>query len=255
MRVVIIEDEAATRRMLQSTIEQIEPDVQVVTLLDNVASSVAWFQENTDQYDLVFMDIRLNDGVSLDIFKQVEIKSPVIFVTAYDDYALDAFNTNGISYVLKPFDSDQIEQALNKYKKLVKEEKSSNVNTSIEAVLHALNQQKTYKESFLIHVKDKMIPLKTDSIAWIQTESEMCTAYTFDGKYFILDGTLEKIMEDLNPKHFFRANRQYIIHKNAVDEVHFYFNGRLLLHLKPTPDDRVLISKAKASEFKNWMNQ
>lgn len=257
MRIVVIEDEAATRRLLKSTIEQVEPDSEVIQLLDSVQSSVDWFLNNKGKYDLVFMDIQLSDGVSLDIFKQVDVESPVIFVTAYDEYALDAFNTNGISYVLKPFDTDQIEKAISKYKSISFKQgvnPSSDV-VSIESVLRALSQQKTYKDSFLIHVKDKMIPLKTESIAWIQTESELCTANTFDGRHYFLDGTLEKIMEDLDPRSFYRANRQYIIHKNAVVEVHFYFNGRLLVHLKPETKDRVLISKAKATDFKSWMNQ
>jgi len=257
MRVVIIEDEAATLRMLIKTIEGVSPDVQVVCTLGDVKSAVAWFREHTSDFDLVFMDIRLSDGVSLEIFGQVDLKAPVVFVTAYDEYLLEAFRTNGIAYILKPFDKDQIVLAIDKYKMLMdalQPSKEVGKEFDFEALLQKMTARDPYRKSFFVHYRDKLIPVKTEKILWIQTENELCIAQCADGNSYSLDGTLERLMEQLNPNDFYRANRQFVVNRSAILEVHFYFNGRLNLKLELPPNDKILISKAKVSEFKNWMN-
>ena len=257
MRVVIIEDEAATMRMLTKTIEGVSPDVQVVCTMGDVKSAVAWFAEHTAEFDLVFMDIRLSDGISLEIFSQVELKTPVVFVTAYDEYLLEAFRTNGIAYILKPFDKEQIVRAIDKYKMLINSiqpPREQKQDFDFEALLQKMTARDPYRKSFFVHYRDRLIPVKTEKILWIQTENELCTAQCADGNCYSLDGTLERLMEQLNPDDFYRANRQFVVNRSAILEVHFYFNGRLNLKLEFPPKDKVLISKAKVSEFKNWMN-
>ncbi len=255
MKVIILEDEAANLRLLKGTLERIDPTIEVVNTFGDIKNAVEWLKENPEAFELAFFDIRLSDGLSLQIFSQVEIKAPVIFVTAYDEYALEAFNTNGIAYLLKPIDEEQVQKALDKHKKLALPNSETIDEGAFDNLIKALTSKQSYRQSYLIHYKDKLVPVKTSSIAWINTEHEICKAKSFDGITYTMDGTLEKIMEELDPYKFYRANRQYIISRDAVEEVHFYFNGRLSLNITHAPKERILVSKAKAAEFKDWMNQ
>ncbi|ANI88068.1 DNA-binding response regulator [Arachidicoccus ginsenosidimutans] len=252
IRIVIVEDEPAIARNLHFMLNEIEK-VQLLETIANTEFGAKWFEENTGNYDLVFMDIRLSDGLSFDIFNKTKITAPVIFVTAYDEYALAAFKSNGIDYILKPFDKKDLQVALNKFKTLTKFDASQG-NENISHLLKELKQTQ-YKQSFLVHYREKLIPVATNDIAYFYTTNEVTHAVLHDKRKLIVDFTLEELQQQLNPQNFFRANRQYIVQRSAIKEVEFYFNGRLLLVINPSPEEKVLVSKARASEFKEWMNQ
>lgn len=254
MKMLLLEDEAATVRLILGTLQDSFPEVDVIKTISTVEEAVKWIPANRDQFDLALMDIRLSDGLSLDIFQQIQITQPVIFLTAYDHFALQAFQTSGISYLLKPLDVDQLRLALEKYKSL----KQSSPNHSMDQIAHVVQNllaPKGYRQAFLVHVKGRMIPVKTENIAYFWSEQEVCHAKTFQGQTYILESTLEKLEQELNPEQFYRANRQYFVNLQAIQEVHYYFNGRLSLTLDPDTEDRVLVSKAKSTAFKAWMNK
>jgi two-component system LytT family response regulator len=234
-------------------LQEIDPEIRVLTTLGSVAESVAWLDANKEHCDLLFMDIRLNDGLSFDIFDKVAVEAPVIFVTAYHDYALKAFKTNGIDYILKPFDGQELEQALTKFRKLARPGPAA-VGHLREIARHLQHSGGGFKESFLVHFRDKLVPLRAEDIAWFYTSQEVVHAQTFDGKSYIVDFTLEQLQEQLDPRRFFRVNRQFIIQRRAIVEVNFYFNGRLLVKASPAAEEKMLVSKARVPEFKTWMN-
>jgi len=249
LRVAIIEDEPATARNLQHMLQEAAPEVQVLAILPGVAASVSWLKQHAAGCDLLFMDIRLSDGLSFDIFTQIDVTLPVVFITAYDDYALQAFKVNGIDYILKPFDEAELKQALVKFNRL-----RSDQYTQLLKIAEGLKSNITYKQSFLVHTRDKLIPVTVSKIAWFYTANEIVYAGTTDNKQFIIDGTLEQLQQQLDPTQFFRANRQFIVQRKAIVEVDFYFNGRLAVKTDPPPKEQILISKARVPEFKQWMN-
>jgi two-component system, LytTR family, response regulator LytT len=224
------------------------PESEVLAILPGVAESVSWLKQYAGNCDLLFMDIRLNDGLSFDIFSQIEVTLPVVFITAYDDYALQAFKANGIDYILKPFDEAELKQALVKFNRL-----RSDQYTQLLKIAEGMKAV-TYKQSFLVHTRDKLIPVTVAQISWFYTANEIVYAGTTDNKQFIIDSTMEQLQQQLDPAQFFRANRQFIIQRKAVLEVDFYFNGRLAVKINPPAKEQILISKARVPEFKQWMN-
>lgn len=253
-RIVIVEDEPATARNLEYTIKDIEADNDVIAKLGSVSDAVSWFKANDNNYDLIFMDIQLGDGLSFDIFKQVNISKPVIFVTAFDNYALQAFKANGIAYVLKPFDITEIEEALQKTS-LLSPSSTINNDTITDVIEQLKKHNRSYRNTFLVHHRDRMIPVKAEHINWFFTKNDIVYAMSKDNKQYIIEDTLEHLQDQLDPNIFFRANRQFIIQKSSIHEVHFYFNSRLVLNVYPQPEEKIIISKAKAPEFKQWMNK
>lgn len=249
MRVAIIEDEPATARNLQHILQDAAPDMEVLAILPGVAESVSWLQQHAQQCDLLFMDIRLSDGLSFEIFSQVHLTLPVIFITAFDDYALQAFKANGIDYILKPFDEGELRQALVKYNRL----RNTDGYAQLLKIASSLNTA-SYKQSFLVHSRDKLIPVAVSQISWFYTANEIVYAGTLDNKQHIIDATMEQLQQQLDPANFFRANRQFIVQRKAITEVDFYFNGRLSVKINPAAKEQILISKAKVPEFKQWMN-
>ncbi len=254
IRTVVVEDEAVTARNLIHLLGEIEKKIAVLSTLSSVKEAVDWFTENDTAYDLVFMDIRLADGLSFDIFKKIDIDKPVIFVTAYNDYAIAAFKNNGIDYILKPFDEEEIAIAVNKYKRWIGSTAPSALPVFADLVAQLANHSKSYKKSFLIHYRDKLIPVESAKISWFYTANEIVYARTIDDKQYVMDFTMEQLEQQLEPNSFFRANRQFIINRKAIMEIEFYFNGRLSVKVKPAADEQILISKARVSEFRNWMN-
>lgn len=252
LNIVIIEDEPATARNLAATLKTIDVTINIAATLETVENAVEWFTETPDGYDLAFMDIRLADGISFDIFNHVVITRPVIFVTAYNDYAIQAFKNNGIGYVLKPFDKAEIADALGKYHQLTALKVNSEPLVDIIAQISQLTR--SYKKSFLIHYRDKLIPVDTARIAWFYTANEIVYAQTTDARQYNIEFTMEQLDKQLDPAMFFRANRQFIVNRNAITEAAFYFNGRLSIKIKPEPPEHILISKARVPEFKRWMD-
>ncbi|MDW7690213.1 LytTR family DNA-binding domain-containing protein [Flammeovirgaceae bacterium SG7u.111] len=255
LKVVIVEDEPATARNLEYILQSIEPDIVVLVVLPSVAASVKWLQANQSQCALIFMDIRLSDGLSFEIFEKVKVDPPVIFLTAYNEYALQAFKANGIGYILKPYDEDEVEEALVKFKKLsISTPALQNYSELITLMENLKAGPSSFKKSFLVQHREKLLPLDVGKIAWFYTENELVYAYTSDHNKYIIDFTLEQLQQQLDPTHFFRVNRQFIVCRKAIQDIDFYFNGRLIVNTTPKSNEQILISKAKAPEFKVWMN-
>lgn len=257
LRIVLIEDEPVTARNLAYILQTLDSSIRIVAMPGSVSEATAWFISNKDQYDLVFMDVRLADGVSFDIFKKAPVTRAVIFVTAYHDYAIEAFKNNGIDYILKPFNEREIQRALNKYAQLVR---PAEVNTDDGPKLASLLEEfsarvRSYKRSFLVNYRDKLIPLETGRIVWFYTAHELVYAHVNDGRQYVLEETLEQLESQVDPQFFFRANRQFIINRTAITEIEYYLHGRLWVKLDPSPAEKVLISKARAPQFKNWLNR
>ena len=247
--IVIIEDEVIAATHLQSILKEVMPDHQVLATLQSVEESVEYFNHPAQQPDLLFMDINLADGLSFRIFDQVNITCPVIFTTAYDQYAIDAFRVNSIDYLLKPINANDLRRALNKLDAL-----ASHSQGQLQQLIKTLqsNSPAQYRSSFLIPVRDKLIPLQVRDIACIFLEDKISHAILFSGKSQSMDKPLDAIFDQLNPQFFFRANRQYIIARQAIKEISVWPISKLALTLTvPTPD-RIIISKARVPEFKQW---
>lgn len=245
MKVLIIEDETAAAQNLTAILKQEAPHLELLGVLESVEESVEYLQSHP-QPDLLFMDIHLADGVSFRILEQVEVTAPIIFTTAYDQYALEAFRVSSIDYLLKPINPEDVRRALTKLERLTKSERSE-YRTKVQQVV------RRYEDTFLIHVRDKIIPLHRDQIAFCYTANERVSAYGFDGTVYPLDKTLEALQTMLPEHEFFRANRQFIVSRRAVEEITVWFGSRLSLSLKVATPERIVISKARAPEFKNWL--
>lgn len=248
MRVVIIEDETAAAFNLKAMLQELLPDCQVVAELESIAESVEYFRGDISA-DMVFMDIHLADGESFRIFDSVQVDIPIIFTTAYDQYALEAFRVNSIDYLLKPIKTVDLQRAIDKFCRLSKSD-ISRQRTNIEEFAA---KQKRERQAFLVHVRDKIIPLNREDIAFCHTQDEKVSAYTFDGGCYPLDKTLEALNSLLPESDFFRANRQFIIARKAVDDISVWFGSRLALNLKVATPERIIISKARVPEFKSWL--
>ena len=255
INVAIIEDEPAIARNLEFILMELEPNITVLNKMDSVQSSVTWLKKNMDKCDLLVMDIRLTDGLSFEIFQTIKPTVPVIFITAYDHYALEAFKVNGLDYILKPFQNEDVANALQKYKNT--QGKAPEQNNKIQELLNYLqaSENKSCREAYLVHFQNKLIPLPVEKINWFYTEQEVVYAHTSDGKKYVIDSTLDKVLTEISPKLFYRANRQFIVQRWAVRDIDFYFNGRLIVNVEPRPHEKIIVSKAKAPEFKKWLDE
>lgn len=248
MNVIIIEDEELAVRNLQSIFKEIG-SITIIAVLESIVDTVEWFELNEDP-DLVFMDIHLADGSAFEIFKLVDINCPVIFTTAYDAYALQAFKVNSIDYLLKPIDATAVKKALNKLKSMTKGNVSSD---ELKKILSVIKPNIDYKTHFLVNIKgDKLIPLIISDIAYIYIDLNIVKAVTYDQKTFVMQYTIDELSALLNPKDFYKANRQFIISRKAIKDVDLWFNSRLSINLKPTAPEKILVSKARITDFKLW---
>lgn len=253
MKVVIVEDELAASENLAFILKNLESSTEILAVLDSVKSSIEYFSKSNEA-ELVFMDIHLADGLSFEIFDAIKIEAPIIFTTAYDQYALQAFKLNSIDYLLKPIDEDELALSLEQYKGQFKGK--GLFNLQVEGLLHLLNTQKTtYKSMYLVHHKDQMIPVRTQNIAYLYIENGIVKAVTDENQTYVMEQNLEDMENDLDPSVFFRINRQFIIRRDAISGIQQYFNGKLIVNSIPPSPDRIVVSRAKSPEFKNWMNQ
>lgn len=247
---MLVEDELASARNLKQILAG-HGDVEVVDHLDTIEDTVDWFREN-DPPDVLFLDIHLADGSAFEIFKQTEVSCPIIFTTAYDEYAIRAFRVNSISYLLKPIKRKDVEEALSKLKKLRGSAVAEKDN--MHELLRMLRPEKNYKSHFLVSVRgDKLMPLETREIGCIHISDGLVRAFTYDGQKFFLDQTMDEVEASLDPARFYRANRQTIIARQAIKDLDSWLNHRLKVNLKMPFDEDILISKAKVKEFKEWI--
>lgn len=249
MKALIIEDEMMASQALCKLIEKVSPETEIVDVLQTIAESKDWFKVNP-MPDLVFMDIHLADGSSFAIFDKVNITCPVIFTTAYDEYALKAFEVNSIDYLLKPINKKDLERAMNKYKTLV-----GSTNGDYKALADMIGGMKPkYKNYFLFPERDKLIPLASKDIAYICIDDKMVKIVSVDHKAYYSNQTLDELLEQLDETVFFRANRQYIVARSTIKDVSIWFGNKLALNLNIETPDRIIISKARVSEFKQWFS-
>lgn len=252
MKLVIIEDEELVALELEQNIRKLMDIPLTIVHLRSVKESIQYF-EHSDLPDLIFSDIQLGDGLSFEIFVETQIAVPVIFCTAYDEYALDAFKTNGIDYILKPFTMQMLDAALNKYKAL-KQMFSTDQTPQYDALLHLLNIHEEKKtSSILVHHKDKIIPVKTEDIAICYLKNEIVHMVTFSGACFYPNKNLDELERSLGTA-YFRANRQVLVCRNTIIDVSNFFSRKLSLNLKIPIDEKVIVSKAKSSQFLEWLS-
>ena len=251
MKIVIIEDEQLTADDLSETILKVSPEVLIIARLSSVKDAVAWFRKN-EQPDLIFSDIQLGDGLCFEIFRKHPITTPVIFCTAFDEYALTAFKAHGIDYILKPFDEQTIAGALTRYKEL--ERKFLGNNKQIETILQLFENRKNQKQgSVLVYHKDKILPIKLQDIALFYLEHEITYIITFRQKTFTISKSLEEL-EEIAGNSFYRANRQYLINRKAIKEASQYFARKLSIALSIPFIETITISKVKVPDFLNWLS-
>lgn len=252
MRVVIIEDETAAALNLRSLLSHEFPSVEIVGMCESITESVEWFV-NGGTADLVFMDIHLADGNAFKIFERTDITCPIVFTTAYDQYALEAFRVNSIDYLLKPIKSDDLRRAITKFERLSGAERSD-YTSKVSRMAQSHSEQSNAQLNFLIHIKDKIVPLSTEDIAFFYTSQERVSVYTNSGDNYPMVGSLETIMSRLPEFEFFRANRQYIISRKAINDISVWFGSRLSVNLSVAIPEKIIISKARVPEFKAWLS-
>ncbi|WP_133272126.1 LytR/AlgR family response regulator transcription factor [Hymenobacter radiodurans] len=255
MTVLILEDEYPAAERIQRVLHQAAPEANVVAVLDSVASGVAWIQSNLPP-DLILADIHLADGLSFELFERAVVRSPVIFTTAYDAYAIRAFKTNSVDYLLKPIKVVELKSALTKleYWRTPAAPPPPDAAQRLERLLDSFPRpDQPYKSRFLVRSGEQLLPLLAEQIAWFQSRNEVTTLAAVDGRRFVVDYTLEQLESLLNPRQFFRLNRQFVAHLQSVQRLHPYFNGKLKLDLAPNPTDEVVVSREKASVFKQWL--
>jgi len=249
MNALIIEDEINASKHLQQVLDEVG-DMTVIAVLESIAETLEWFEVNP-QPDLVFMDVHLADGLAFEIFNHIEIRSPIIFTTAYDEYALKAFKVSSIDYLLKPIEPGDVRTALDKLENL---SSLDNMQLAIKHLVDSFGKASAYKTHFLLPSKgDKLIPVQVKDLAYFIIDSSIVKGFTFEGNPLRFEYTLDELMKLLDPEIFFRANRQYIISRTAIKDIDLWFNNRLSINLKITVPDKILISKARIREFKEWV--
>ncbi len=256
MRAVIIEDEDIIANLLVSKIKKVAPDVEVITILPSLKTARRWLGEHAEP-DLLFMDIQLSDGVSFDIFRDFSLKCPVVFTTAYDEYAIRAFRVNGADYLLKPVKDAELSAAIDKCRKLlaVNDGPPSDITSLIRAMTHPMSASK-YKEKFIVNIRNQWMPVNADTIACFSKEV-LNYIYLFSGEKYMIDYvTLDEVEELLDPRQFYRANRQFIINIDAIQSVKPVENSKLIIHLKePNHKLDIDMSRLKSPEFKKWLDR
>ena len=249
MNIIIIEDEKPAARLLQRKVEKL--GLQVNTMLHSVEESISWFQNNAHP-DLIFLDIQLSDGLSFEIFEQIDIKSAVIFTTAYDEYALRAFKLNSIDYLLKPIDEEDLEIAVNKFKARTQ---SQNISLDFEAIKRMLVNpvEKEYKKRFSVKIGQQLKVISIEEVECFYSENKGTYIHTLDNRDYLIDSTLEVVEAEINPKEFYRVSRKFIVPLKAVKEIQVYSNSRLKIILPTYKDDEVIVARERVGDFKEWI--
>lgn len=244
MQILIIEDEKPAARLLKRKIEKLGFEVQ--WMLHSVEESINWLNTHSHP-DLIFLDIQLSDGLSFEIFDQIEINSAIIFTTAYDEYVLKAFKLNSVDYLLKPVDEEELAFAIEKF------EKQREVKVNFSQIKNLFDQQKSYKERFTTKIGTSIKMINAEDVELFYSENKATYAYTKEGKNYLLDYTLDKIEEVIDPSKFFRINRGHLIQLSAIKEISVYSNSRLKIVLQKFNEQECVVSREKVNDFKNWL--
>jgi two-component system response regulator LytT len=251
MKVIIIEDEARTAQELKDMLLEIDHGIDVEAILGSVSAALEWFAQHP-MPELIFSDIELGDGLSFELFKKINIEIPVIFCTAFDEYAIRAFEANGIDYLLKPIDEVTLQKSLEKYLRFKEHlmhgaERALNIERVITQIEIA------YKQTLLVDYRQKIIPIKLRDVGFIYTENGIVYLEMDDNKRFTIPYTLEQLESIIDPNQFFRANRQFILNRNFIDNIEYYFNRKLFITCKIKSPEKIVISRVKAKQFLQWL--
>ncbi|MEA1897410.1 MAG: LytTR family DNA-binding domain-containing protein [Bacteroidota bacterium] len=250
MKVLIIEDEKIAANNLETMLHQIDVNVDVQNKIDSIEESVKWLSNNTA--DLLFLDIHLADGLCFKIFEQIEIKTPVIFTTAYDQYAIRAFKVNSIDYLLKPIEIQQLKQSIEKFKELNQVQNAKTID--FDALVNFYNERIKYQERFIIRYAQKIKSVKTNDIAYFYIDAESVFLCTKGNNIYPIDYSLDKLENIINPKDFFRINRQFIVNISSIENMYSLSKSRIKIQLKPKPDYETIVSYGRMSDFRKWLN-
>jgi DNA-binding LytR/AlgR family response regulator len=253
MRLIIIEDERPAANRLQKLLLEAEPATEVLDVIDTVEDAAAWFAGG-QQLDLAFMDIQLADGLSFEIFKQVEVRVPVIFTTAFDQYALRAFKSNGIDYLLKPVDPIELRSALDKFKRMQAAPAPAPALDALMRMVQEARGPRRFRERFLIKQGEQLRYVPTADAAYFQADTGYVSLVTHDGQRLLLDQSLEQIAQELDPAAFFQISRQCIVSLRAIHKIHTWLNSRLRLDLTPPSKQEVVVSRDRVKDFKGWLD-
>jgi DNA-binding LytR/AlgR family response regulator len=251
MKILIVEDEPLAAAQLAANIAVLKPGAQIVAVCDTVKSTVNWLKNNPPP-DLSFFDIQLGDGLSFEIFEKIDFKQPVIFITAFNQYAIQAFKVNSIDYLLKPIDRNDLERALTKYKNLSQPKTSGITTQALEEIIASL-KKKNYKERFLVKVGTHLRVVETCDILYFYSLQKGTYLKLNDGKDYLLDQSLEQVEELIDPSAFFRINRKYLVSLKSISDVISYSNSRLKLKVQNPIDDEFLVAREKVKDFKDWL--
>lgn len=260
MQVFIVEDEPLAVKKLIRLLEEVALDVEVIGSAGSIRAAVEWLREHPAP-DLIFLDIELSDGQSFEIFQHTPVKSPIIFVTSYDEYALQAFKVNSVDYLLKPVQREDLAQALEKYRtiKLQYSAEGYSATSGLEGLLSALSQRlepaRTYRSRFLVKHAQKYVTVEVRDIAYFWSEGRINFFKTHTGQKYLVEYTMEDIENMLDPHDWFRVSRQFLVSVSAVSQIHPYFGNRLKLTLRPEEPEEVVVSREKVSDFKIWLGK
>lgn len=250
LRVLLIEDEQPAAKRLSKLITEIAPDFEIIQVCDSIESTVS-FLKNAVLPDLIFLDIQLGDGISFEIFNQVEVSCPVIFTTAYDEYVFRAFELNSIDYLMKPIHKEELERSVDKFRKLNQAQKSD-----WQFISSLLEKEKTaYKQRFLVSSGANLLSVKTTEVAYFYSVERSTFLTSTQGKSYALDFSLDKLEEMLSPKEFFRVNRQFLVSLSAIKKINVLSKSRMKIILEPLSTDEVFVSNARAHEFRIWLDK
>ena len=248
MKIIIIEDEITALKKLEHHILKYDQSINIVARLSSIEQSVAWLKDSNNTFDIAFMDIQLTDGLSFDIFNHITIDKPIIFTTAFDQYAIDAFKVNSIDYLLKPINFTDISKAITKYKKTSSFASDDTIKTAYQSI-----EKKKYKDRFLVKLGNHIHSIKAVDIALSYAEGRTVFIQSTNNKKFIVDYTLEEISRLLEPKDFYRVNRSYIVNLNNIINVVIYSNSRLKLNINTPTDKDIIVSRERVKDFKLWL--
>jgi two-component system response regulator LytT len=251
MNVIIIEDEQLAANRLEKYLLEINPDIVVLAKIESIKESVQWLMHHTA--DLIFLDIQLSDGISFSIFEQITVRTPIVFTTAYDKYAIEAFQVNSISYLLKPIRKNDLSESLKKYKEL-----KSVFAIDFDEILSAVQGVKSqFRKRFLIQVGENFRRIEIEQIAYFYAYEKAVYLKTKDGKSYPADATLDNLEKNVDTNQFFRINRKFLVNINAIEKMYTWSRCRIKLSLKPQPEDdsETIVSIDRATDFKRWMNK
>jgi DNA-binding LytR/AlgR family response regulator len=264
MRILIVEDEDLAVKKIQKTLSSVDSTAEIAGITDSIKSTVEWLQQN-EQPDLILMDIELADGQSFEIFNLTDVKSPVVFTTSYDEYALKAFKVNSIDYLLKPVQKEDLQNALDKYKKMKQAYASSSSSApdnggdaNLDMIVKELQkklQPKEFRKRFLVKHAQKLVSVEIGEIAYFFSDGRLNFFKTTDNRKFVVDYTMDELEDMLDPQQYFRISRSFYVSVNSIDKIDDYFGNRLILQLKPLVDKEALVSREKVTDFKKWMGK